>query len=157
MVRQRIIEQVNGILKMRGIESRSVAGEDDLLVEFADGSSGLEIKFSELGARTVITLSAIVLIGVRIEGERRSAILERLNQLNCDTRFGRFVLDDLRETIRLDYDILGDDLDTHELAIPLETIAHVADDLDDRLVLEVGCGHRVADLKALIQEGSAGD
>ena len=139
---------------MHGIEVRPYPDDDSLLVELDGQSSAIEITFSDAGPRVVITLSAVVLMGVRLEDERRVIALERLNALNSEARFGKFVLDDRREAIRLDYDVMGDELDANELLVPFETLAGIADEYDDQLMQELACGHRAADLRALLEEAS---
>jgi hypothetical protein len=149
----RIIEQVHGILVREGVQF-SVAGDKrSFLLPVPGGSAAVKVQFHAWGkSQTMISLSSEVLIEVELTDENRLSVLEHLNALNQSALFGRFFLDADRSTIMLQYDLLGDDLDSSELLNALHSVGFLADQTDDELMEELGTGRRAADVLSL--EGS---
>jgi hypothetical protein len=94
-------------------------------------SALLRVGFSSIGTQVVITLGATVLRGVQVAD--RIGLLNRLNDLNQETHFGKWVFYDDETAIAVEYDLLGDHLQEDELMTAIAALARVADREDDLL------------------------
>jgi len=144
--RDRIVQQVHGILSMHGIHPHPSSKPDQLLIPVPDGSSAVFVRFHEWGNDTIISLTAPVLTDLDLDGARRPAVLEQLNTLNARSHFGKFFLDAKASQIVLAYDILGDHLEAEELLNALLSVGRLADDVDDQLQADLGGGKRAIDI-----------
>lgn len=149
MPRERVIQQVHGILAMNGHKPRRNVHDESLLVEMPGRSSAVFVHFEESDGRTLIRLTAEVLAGIELNDSRRRDLLENLNQLNTTTPAAKFCLDG--DVIHISHDVAGESLDEAELMTPLLSLGEIADELDDRLMESFG-GRRAADIIARIQE-----
>jgi hypothetical protein len=67
-----------------------------------------------------------------------AAVTQKLNELNCEEVFGRWVFYRSDRTIALEYDMLGDHLQEPELMAAFTSIAQLADYYDDVLKATFG-------------------
>jgi len=125
--------QVLAILDSNGL--RWSEEEGGYAMRFA--SALLLLGFTEVGHQTVITLRAPVLRDVSSTSEP-TALLERLNDLNCASHFGKWAFYANERLVVLEYDLLGDHLQENELMTALTTLARLADQQDDLLQREFG-------------------
>lgn len=128
-IRQRVL----AILDSNGL---SWSDQDDgYALRFA--SALLLVGFTKLGKQTVITLRAPILRNFHLDSQAE-AILSRLNELNCSTHFGKWMLYEDEQIIALEYDMLGDHLQEDELMTAVTMLARLADQQDDVLQRELG-------------------
>jgi Putative bacterial sensory transduction regulator len=144
--RDRIVQQVHGILAMSGIQPHPSSKPEHLLIPVPDGSSAVFIRFHAWGADTIISLSAPVLTELTLDGDMRAGLFAELNRLNARSHFGKFFLDADAGQVVLEYDILGDYLESEELLNALLSVGRLADDVDDELQAELGEGKRAMDV-----------
>lgn len=150
---ERVLEQVHGILGIGGVPFS--LGEDKESFLVGHGSARVFIFFRPWGQAVVVSVRAYVLEEVDSSGDRGQKILQRLNALNEEKFFGKLFLTD-GGTIVLEYDLLGDELDSRELLHALATISGLADELDDVLSGELGTGVRAEDVAKRAQGEGAG-
>jgi hypothetical protein len=146
---RRVIEHVHGILVRERVRFNVADDGQSFLVPVPHGSAAVVVTFHDWGrGQTMISLRAEVLVNVDVKKSNRLETLELLNALNQTALFGRFYLDADRATIQLDYDLLGDELDSEELMNALYTVGIVADETDDQLLTQLGTGERASDVFA---------
>ena len=75
----------------------------------------------------------------------RPHVLEEVNRLNCERTFGKFCFYEDLGLINIEYDLLGDTLESAELMNGLSLCAGQADELDDELVTKFRTGWRARD------------
>lgn len=109
------------------------------------GSAEVFIDIDDLGGASIISVNAIVLDEVDLDGEREILALRAVNDRNKSIRFGKLLLDVTDRRIRLEYNLLGDFLQPAEIMNALTSVAQMADDHDDLLQGELGSGRRAAD------------
>jgi hypothetical protein len=90
-----------------------------------------------------IIVSAPILQDIDPTAPGAAVALNRLNELNLNHRFLKFVFDD--GTLMAIYDLLGDRLQATELLNAVYCVAAAADHLDDELIEEIG-GKRFEDV-----------
>ena len=136
------IEQVAGILVREGLNFQTAKDGNSYRLLF--GSAAVFINFREWdGDSVVITVHSPVLQDIDPGSPGAALALNRLNELNRRHFFVKFVF--TKDTLIVDYDLLGDRLQAPELLNAVYTVAAVADDLDDKLVVELG-GKRYEDV-----------
>ena len=106
---------------------------DTLTLRFS--SALVTVAFRSWGTQTLIELRSDVLREVTAAP---AEILVRLNELNRNEVFGRWVLYDDEGVISLEYDLLGDHLQEPELMAAFTSIAQLADYHDDVLKSRFG-------------------
>lgn len=128
------IEQVAGILVREGLafETRDDGRGYRLMFD----SAAVFIGFSPWRDGTVITLSSPILQDIDPGSPGAAAALNRINRLNNNSFFTKFVFDD--GALIVEYDILADRLQSGELMNALSVVATSAEVLDDELVDEIG-------------------
>lgn len=125
--------QVLAILESNGL--RWSEHDGDLTMRFS--SALLWLRFVVVGHQTVIALRAPILRRLPLEAQG-PALLARINELNCHSRFGKWVLYPDEQLVALEYDLLGDHLQENELMTAVTLIARLADQQDDVLQKEFG-------------------
>jgi hypothetical protein len=128
-----IRRQVLAILESNGLSCSEVDG--GYAMRFS--SAVLLLGFTTVGRQTVITLRAPVLRDIPL-ASGASALLARLNELNCASHFGKWGFYESERLVVLEYDLLGDHLQENELMTALTTLARLADQQDDLLQREFG-------------------
>ena len=136
---QKVIEQVAGVLVRNGVEfdTRADGNEYRIVVD----SSATFISFSEFVGNTMISIHSPLLQEIE-EPQNRAELLEVVNDLNAQSRFGRFVYYPELRVIALEYDLLGDDLQESELMNAVMLISEVANARDEELKVRLGTGRR---------------
>jgi type III secretion system-like peptide-binding chaperone len=136
---QKVIEQVAGVLVRNAVEfdTRADGNEYRIVVD----SSATFISFSEFVGNIMISIHSPLLQEIE-EPESRAQLLEVVNDLNAQSRFGRFVYYPELRVIALEYDLLGDDLQESELMNAVTLISEVANARDEELKLRLGTGRR---------------
>lgn len=142
---QKVIEQVAGVLARNGVDfdTRADGNEYRILVD----SSATFIAFSEFAGHVMISIHSPLLQEVE-EPEPLGPLLEVVNDLNAQSRFGRFVYYPELRVVALEYDLLGDDLQESELMNAVTLISHVANSRDEELKLALGSGRRYQEERA---------
>ncbi len=128
-----IKRQVQAILESNGLRW----SEEDGGYTLRFASAALLLGFTSVGHQTVIALRAPVLRDVPI-ATGSTALLARLNELNCGSHFGKWAFYGNERLVVLEYDLLGDHLQENELMTALTTLARLADQQDDLLQREFG-------------------
>lgn len=123
--------------------SYDVEANDRLGVDY--GSARLSIVVRRTGDSSVMRVSACVLHGVSLTDEGEFRLLRSLNERNRTLPYGKFFFDAAAGEIHVEYELLGDELQDSEFVNALTTVARLADDHDDVLMVEVGHGRRAAD------------
>src|SRR4051812_2263733 len=100
-----IHQLVEGALAERGI--RFERG-DDTTLRIPHGTAEVCVDFDDLAGGTVIRVSALVLDALELAPEHESAALRALNDRNRSVRFAKFILEQTKGNITLEYDLLGD-------------------------------------------------
>jgi len=134
MKMRRINQKVKAFLENNGL--RFSLRENDFALRFS--SALLLVGFSVVGTQTLITIRAPILRNVPVGGQRTDRILRDLNQRNCESHFGKWVLYEEAQLVALEYDLLGDQLQEEELMTALATLARLADYQDDLLQSKFG-------------------
>lgn len=125
--------QVLAILESNGLRWSEADG--GYAMRFS--SAMVLLGFTAVGQQTVITLRAPVLRDVPLDSGP-TALLTRLNELNCASHFGKWAFYGDDRLVVLEYDLLGDHLQENELMTALTTLARLADQQDDVLQREFG-------------------
>lgn len=125
--------QVLAILESNGLRWSEQDG--GLAMRFS--SALLWLSFIVVGHQTVIALRASVLRRLPLESQS-PALLARLNELNCNSHFGKWAFYSDDQLVTLEYDLLGDHLQENELMTAITRIARLADQQDDVLQKEFG-------------------
>ena len=141
------IEQVAGILIREDLKFQSAPEGDGYRLLF--GSTAVFIAFTPWRDGVAITVSAPILQEIDQASPGAALLLNRLNELNMDHRFLKFVYDD--GALVAVYDLLGDRLQAAELLNAVYLVAAAADHLDDQLVEEIG-GMRFEDVLEEIED-----
>lgn len=128
-----IKRQVRAILESNGLRW----SEEDGGYTLRFASAALLLGFASVGQQTVIALRAPVLRDVPI-ASGSNGLLARLNELNCESHFGKWAFYGNERLVVLEYDLLGDHLQENELMTALTTLARLADQQDDLLQREFG-------------------
>jgi len=128
------IEQVAGILIREGLSFETAQDGDGYRLIF--DSAAVFIGFSPWRGGTVITLSSPILQGIDPVSPGAAAALNRVNRLNNNSFFTKFVFAD--GALIVEYDLLADRLQAGELMNALSVVATSAEVLDDELVDEIG-------------------
>lgn len=128
------IEQVAGILVREGLSFET--RDDGRGYRLMFDSAAVFIGFSPWRDGTVITLSSPILQDIDPASPGAAAALNRINRLNNNSFFTKFVFDD--GALIVEYDILADRLQAGELMNALSVVATSAEVLDDELVDEIG-------------------
>lgn len=111
--------------------------EEDCGYSLRFASARILVGFTAFGEQTVITLRAPVLRDVPLTSAS-TAMLARLNELNCASHYGKWAYYGSERLVALEYDMLGDHLQENELMTVLTTLARLADQQDDVLQREFG-------------------
>ena len=109
---------------------------DELQLRFS--SSLVSIGFDQVGEQVIIEMRSQVLREVPDFQAKVLELLRALNELNLRSRFGKWVADESRTTVALEYDLLGDHLQEEEFMTALAMIARLADREDDLLQTRFG-------------------
>ncbi len=126
-------DYVAGIMRRNEIDFGT--SEDGRSHQITYGSTAVHVNLAPAGDDdTIISLSAVVL--EQLDEERRSEILERLNELNCGNYFGKFCLYD--STIRVEHELLASRMQGEEFMSALGIVAEHSDRLDDALQKKLG-------------------
>jgi hypothetical protein len=141
------IEQVAGILVREELKFQTAPDGAGYRLLF--GSTGVFINFMPWRDGVSITVSAPVLQDIDPSAPGAAVALNRLNELNMNHRFIKFVYDD--GALMAIYDLLGDRLQATELLNAVYVVAAAADHLDDELIDEIG-GKRFEDVLEEIEE-----
>lgn len=141
------IEQVAGILVREELKFQTAPDGEGYRLLF--GSTAVFIAFSPWRDGVSITVSAPILQDIDPSSPGAATLLNRLNELNMNHRFLKFVYDD--GALIAVYDLLGDRLQAAELLNAVYIVAAAADHLDDELIDEIG-GKRFEDVLEEIEE-----
>ena len=141
------IEQVAGILVREDLKFQMASDGGGYRLLF--GSAAVFISFMPWREGVSITVSAPVLQDIDPSAPGAAVALNRLNELNLNHRFIKFVFDD--GALMAIYDLLGDRLQAAELLNAVYVVAAAADHLDDELIDEIG-GKRFEDVLEEIEE-----
>lgn len=141
------IEQVAGILVREDLKFQMSADGGGYRLLF--GSTAVFVSFMPWREGVSITVSAPVLQDIDPAAPGAAVALNRLNELNMNHRFIKFVFDD--GALMAIYDLLGDRLQATELLNAVYVVAAAADHLDDELIDEIG-GKRFEDVLEEIEE-----
>jgi hypothetical protein len=130
-----LIDQVAGILNRHQIPySTNESGEE---YGVSQGSAAVFITFNEAIGAPTISLSSPVLVDVDLKDDNFAKAHMLMNDLNCNNYLAKFCLyrDEAGEigVVRLEYDLLGSQLQAEELVAALAQIAGMADHFDDPL------------------------
>jgi Putative bacterial sensory transduction regulator len=150
---ERVIEQVHGILGIAGVPLSMNDDRTSFLVQH--GSARLFVVFRRWNESVVVSVRAFVLDEVDASGDRLLKVYDRLNALNGERFFGKLYFQPPGAII-LEYDLLGDELDSKELMHALATISSMADELDDSLSAELGTGVKAEEMAKRAQGGGDG-
>ncbi|AEF41272.1 T3SS (YopN, CesT) and YbjN peptide-binding chaperone 1 [Hoyosella subflava] len=131
MSHERLRRQVEAILDSNGMSW--VAHESGYSLRFA--SAIVHVLVTEWGRQTVIQIRSDVLRDVAAEP---SVVVDEVNELNCETTFGRWAYYRNDRLIVLEYDLLADHLQEAELMVALVRLARWADSKDDALAEKLG-------------------
>jgi hypothetical protein len=141
------IEQVAGILVRAELKFQMHPEGDGYRLLF--GSAGIFITFMPWNDGVSITVSSPILQDIDPAAPGAAVALNRLNELNLNHRFIKFVF---REgALVAIYDLLGDRLQAEELLNAVYIVAAAADHLDDTLIDEIG-GKRFEDVMEELEE-----
>lgn len=147
MNRERTRFLVRGILAEAGVEVLRQDEGDGYLIH--EGSAIVALDFYDWqDGQSVVAVHADVLLDLRLTSDGRMLALETLNARNLYSQFGKFFLDEHRDAIVLEYDLLADGLDPEELLNALHTVAQLADHSDEELREVLGTGIRAIDISA---------
>ena len=135
-------QQVAGILAVNDINF-SGPDEDDTLFVRID-SAVLQID-TEAGRTPSVELRAWLLTDLDLDAAAEEAILERLNEMNAEWLFPKFVLYPHLGAITIEYDVFAYGINEDDFMRALGQIGGMADDFDDELQREFG-GRRAVDL-----------
>lgn len=124
----RLMRQIESILRRNGLAFTAAGAEFRLRFS----SALLIVGVRTLGAQALVTIRSPVLRSIDPDAER-AEVLERINDLNVHSHFGKWAFYSEQQMIGLEYDLLGDDLQDEELLTALTTIARSADHADDML------------------------
>ena len=141
------IEQVAGILVREDLKFQMAADGGGYRLLF--GSTAVFVNFMPWREGVSITVSAPILQDIDPAAPGAAVALNRLNELNMNHRFIKFVFDD--GALMAIYDLLGDRLQAAELLNAVYVVAAAADHLDDALIDEIG-GKRFEDVLEEIEE-----
>jgi hypothetical protein len=141
------IEQVAGILVREELKFQTAPDGAGYRLLF--GSTAVFINFMTWREGVSIIVSAPILQDIDPAAPGAAAALNRLNELNLNHRFIKFVFDD--GALMAIYDLLGDRLQATELLNAVYVVAAAADHLDDELIDEIG-GKRFEDVLEEIEE-----
>ena len=141
------IEQVAGILVREDLKFQMASDGAGYRLLF--GSTAVFISFTPWRDGVSITVTAPILQDIDPAAPGAAVALNRLNELNMNHRFIKFVFDD--GALMAIYDLLGDRLQATELLNAVYVIAAAADHLDDELIDEIG-GKRLEDVLDEIDE-----
>ena len=141
------IEQVAGILVREDLKFQMAPDGEGYRLLF--GSAAVFISFMPWRDGVSITVSSPVLQDIDATDPGAAAALNRLNELNLNHRFLKFVFDD--GALMAIYDLLGDRLQAAELLNAVYVVAAAADHLDDELIDEIG-GKRFEDVLDEIED-----
>ena len=150
---ERVIEQVHGILGIAGVPFSMSDDKQSFLI--ASGSARVFLLFRPSGESVVVSVRVYLLDEMDLGGDRPALIHERLNTLNAERFFCKLYLQ-ASGTIVLEYDLLGDELDSKELLHALGTISAQADELDDLLSAEFGTGLKAEEVAKGGETGGTG-
>lgn len=128
-----VADQVAGILARNEIPFSE--REDGLEYAVTRGSAVVFVTFRDASV-PIVSMSSPVLQDIDLE-ENIAAALICVNQLNCDQLFAKFCIYP-DGTLRLEHDLLGEELSAGDLVASLAHISKMADDLDDQLAEELG-------------------
>jgi hypothetical protein len=135
------IEQVAGILVREELKFQMAPDGEGYRLLF--GSAAVFITFMPWRDGVSITVSSPILQDIDATAPGAAVALNRLNELNLNHRFLKFVFDD--GALMAIYDLLGDRLQATELLNAVYVVAAAADHLDDELIEEIG-GKRFEDV-----------
>ena len=141
------IEQVAGILVREELKFQTAPDGAGYRLLF--GSTAVFINFMTWRDGVSITVSAPILQDIDPGAPGAAIALNRLNELNMNHRFIKFVFDE--GALMAIYDLLGDRLQAAELLNAVYVVAAAADHLDDELIDEIG-GKRFEDVMEEIEE-----
>jgi hypothetical protein len=125
--------QVLAILESNGLSWSEQDG--GLAMRFS--SALLWLSFVAGGNQTVIALRAPILRRLPLASQGPT-LLARINELNCQSHFGKWAYYHEDQLLALEYDLLGDHLQENELMTAVTRIARLADQQDDVLQNEFG-------------------
>ena len=120
---------------------------DENIVLIHYGSALVQIEVADGPPTPTIAVRAVVLVDVGIDdNEDELRVLRMLNERNGRLRFGKFFYDREQERIVVEYEILASHMQHEELVHATSVVAHLADDHDDLLRDQIGCGRRASDV-----------
>lgn len=135
-------QQVAGILAVEGIAFGGPDEDDTLFVRI--DSAVLQID-TEAGTRGTVEFRAWLVTGLDLDAAAEERILERLNEMNVEWLFPKFVLYPHLGAITIEYDMFAGAINDDDFLKALAQIGGMADDFDDELQREFG-GRRAVDL-----------
>jgi hypothetical protein len=138
MADHRVLEQVLGILGLEGVGYSLSPDKTGVLVPV--GSAGVYISLRDWGESTIVYIRATILGEIEKSDDRLQKVYPLLNETNWRSSFAKLYYNADESSIVLEYDLLGDRLDSVELMNALHVIASMADDLDDKFSTEIGSG-----------------
>lgn len=147
MRRERTRFLVRGMLAEASVEVLRQDEGDGFLIP--EGSAIVALDFYDWeSGQSVVSVHADVLVDLRLTPDGRLRALESVNARNLYSKFGKFFLDEQRDAIVLEYDLLADAMDLEELLNAVQAVAHLADQADDDLREVLGTGMRGIDISA---------
>lgn len=110
--------------------------KDGFALRFA--SALITLELAPIAGQHLLMIRAPVLRELDAPEHRSAEVLEALNQLNCESHFGKWTFHNDHAVIVLEYDMLADYLQEAELMMAVAMIARLADQQDDRLQARFG-------------------
>lgn len=146
MSKSAVIDQVAGILTRADVPFQMSADGDEYRV--LRGSTAVFIRVADWGEGTVVHFWAPVAGGIDLKDADNFGGLHIVaNDLNREQYFLKWVVssdDENDGSISIEYDLLGDELDAHELLNALGEVSGAADHFDDEIIDQFG-GKRFED------------
>lgn len=146
-------QQVAGILAVNEIHF-SGPDEDDTLFVRID-SAVLQID-TEAGRSPSVEMRAWLITDLDLDAAAEERILERLNEMNVEWLFPKFVLYPHLGAIAIEYDMFANAINDADFMKALVQIGSMADDFDDELQREFG-GRRAVDMADAELEEALGE
>jgi hypothetical protein len=130
-VSRRLENQIGAILESNGLPW--AIEESQFNLRFA--SAVVHLSLQSWGTQTLIHLHSNVLRDVSSD---LHSVLQKVNALNSDVTFGRWVYYAADRLLTLEHELLGDHLQEAELMTALASLARNADRYDDLLQADLG-------------------
>src|SRR5665213_379177 len=132
---EQAVDLVAGILTRKHVEFQTRPDGREHQARY--GSTAAFIRFDEKGDDTIVSVVGTVVEDLPLQGANgRRKLLERLNEINVETYFGKFVLHNAE--VRVEHDLLASRMQGDELMNALTVVVRLSDEWDDRLKEEFG-------------------